>query len=132
MTKKIDPKRSEFSNLVWQSPLTCPFCKLGSQGGRLVLLDRATIDDWNQGTYNHLLGKAAGRSLLVSRLMFDTTEDDLASFFRNFHLEGNGITLLADVTIFLRSITKFNPEIGIQTECVRTKSISKSCGSFDQ
>lgn len=57
------------------------------------------MGDWDNGTYNHLVGQSYGTFLLVSRMNHQTTEDDVASFFRNFHLQGNGVTIIHDVII---------------------------------
>ena len=64
-----------------------------------VNMEEKTMRDWQMGTYNHLVGRSLGSAVLLSRLAFDTSPEDLASFFRNFHLQGNGITLLQDVQI---------------------------------
>ena len=60
--------------------------------------------EFNTGTYNHLVGKSLGSAVLLSRLAFDTAPNDIASFFRSFHLQGNGVTLLQDVQILSFSI----------------------------
>jgi len=65
-------------------------------GGMKMYMEEKNMREWQIGTYNHLVGKSLGTALVINRLAFDTTPDDLASFFRNFHLQGNGITLLQD------------------------------------
>ena len=67
------------------------------------------MEDWRNGTYNHLVGKTLGSAVLVSRLSIDTSPEDISSFFRNFHLQGNGVTLLQDV-----SQTACNPSVVIE------------------
>ena len=62
-----------------------------------MAFEKKTIGEWKDRTYNHLMIKSYGNSILVSRLTFDTTPADLASFFRSFHLQGNGMTMLEDV-----------------------------------
>ena len=68
-----------------------------AQGNLKMSFEKKTMDEWKDGTYNHLMMKSYGNAIVVARLTFDTTPADLASFFRNFHLQGNGMTMLEDV-----------------------------------
>lgn len=81
------------------------------QGGREVAFEEKTMRDWQEGTFNHLVGESFGSSVVVSRMSAATTDADVASFFRNFHLSGNGVTLIQDVrqiAIYIPSIAEYS------------------------
>ncbi|GMH33304.1 hypothetical protein BSKO_01138 [Bryopsis sp. KO-2023] len=65
-------------------------------GGRMVGFEEKTMRDWQEGTFNHLVGESFGTSVVVSKMASQTADSDVASFFRNFHLAGNGVTLIQD------------------------------------
>lgn len=78
-------------------------------GGRRVWFEEKGITDWEDGTFNHLVGNSLGSAILITRLPFQTTDEDVASFFRNFHLQGNGVTLIQDVSFLqIISLTLFS------------------------
>lgn len=77
-------------------------------GGRLVFFEEKMMTEWEDGTYNHLVGNSLGSAILITRLPYQTTDEDVASFFRNFHLQGNGVTLIQDVSsLKIMSLTLF-------------------------
>eukprot|EP00803_Ostreobium_quekettii_P000581 evm.model.scf_964EXC.6 EVM.evm.TU.scf_964EXC.6 scf_964EXC:29259-32100(+) len=65
-------------------------------GGRRVLFEEKGMREWTEGTYQHLVSQSFGCYVLVQRMPHNSTEADVASFFRSFHLQGHGVTLLHD------------------------------------
>lgn len=61
------------------------------------MFEDKSVREWQEGTFNHLVGESFGSSVVISRMASTTTDSDVASFFRNFHLAGNGVTLIQDV-----------------------------------
>lgn len=70
-----------------------------------MVFDKRQLREWKEGIYQHLVSQSFGCYVLVQRMPAEATETDVASFFRNFHLQGHGVTMLHDVSVdFLRPL----------------------------